>query len=78
MQFLDQQALEELTGRKRPSAQLKWLQEEAHIPAILRADGTVLVLWSAVEAKLGVSQAQQKRRIEPDWDALNAPKEAQR
>lgn len=70
MQFLDPQALEDLTGRKRPSAQLKWLVEKAKIPATLRADGTVLVLWSAVEAKLGAESAQQNRRVEPDWDAL--------
>lgn len=69
--FLTPDELYDLTHRKRSRAQLRWLQANK-IEARLRADGTVVALWSAVEAKLG--PAPTRRRIaEPDWSALDAP-----
>lgn len=61
----------EVTHRTRPSAQLRSLRAMG-IEARLRADNTVLVLRSAVEAKLGPAPAK-RRATEPNWSALDAP-----
>lgn len=64
----------EITGRKRPQAQLRWFNANG-IPAVLRADGKVVVLWSAVEGVLGLGGRRRtaRHKVEPNWSALDAP-----
>ncbi len=69
--FLTPNELYELTHRKRPTAQLRALRSMG-IEARLRADNTVVALWSAVEAKLGPAPTR-RRATEPNWSALDAP-----
>lgn len=68
--FLTPEELYELTHRKRATAQLRWLRENK-IEARLRADGTVVALRAAVEAKLGAVPSK-GRATEPNWKALDA------
>jgi hypothetical protein len=58
-----------LTGRTRPSAQIKALNRMG-IPWRQNADGAVVVLRSSVE--LTMSDARSTKH-EPNWSSLNAP-----
>jgi len=73
--FLGKGDLRELTSRTRPSAQLRCLHRMG-IPAAVRADGTVAVLSSTVDAILGPTQRRRPRSAEPNWDVLDNAKEA--
>lgn len=66
--FLTPEELYDLTHRRRPKAQLSWLHAN-QIEARLRADGTVVALRAAVEAKFG---APARKPVEPNWGAIDA------
>lgn len=50
--FLGREDVEALTGRKRPSLQIRWLTERGY-PFDVAADGHPTVLRSVVEKRLG-------------------------
>lgn len=69
--FLTKAQLIELTGRKRRDAQrsaLNYMGVEHRV----RPDGSLAVLESHIEKLFGGSDKGQAKRIEPNWDALNA------
>jgi hypothetical protein len=72
--FLSPKDVENLTGRPRPSDQLKWLRLNG-IEARRKGNGEVVVLWSAVEAILGGGSAKKPKISGPNWGAMN-PKAA--
>lgn len=57
--LLGQDEIEELTARKRPSAQRDVLLQLA-IPFKIRPDGSIVVLRAAMEAALGYAQTNQR------------------
>ena len=73
--FLTKSELEAMTGLVRPKAQANWCQD-SRIPFLFRADGSLLVLRSAVEVKLGGTSSKSARSAQPHWDELNAQKTA--
>lgn len=70
--FLSENEVRGVTGRVKPSAQLRWLSQ-AGINAKRRADGTVLVSRRHYEDVMaGGSSRQRRAGREPDFSALNA------
>jgi hypothetical protein len=71
--FLAPDELRTLTGRTRPSAQARWLKAQG-IKMLVRPNGSLVVLRTAVEDSLGAvsKTARSRRKAEPDWSALNA------
>jgi len=67
--FLTDDDLRTLTGRARPSAQLRWLSANGYRHAVA-ADGRPVVLRAEVEARLS-SGSKTARRTRPDFTALN-------
>ncbi|MHB1529908.1 MAG: DUF4224 domain-containing protein [Acidiferrobacteraceae bacterium] len=68
--FLTATELQELTGRKRWNAQLRWLNMNG-VPALVRADGRPMVLRATVEARMGLIAASgPTKAVEPNWSAL--------
>jgi hypothetical protein len=65
---LNSDELYELTHKKRPKAQIRALRDLG-IDHKIRADGTPLVLRSAVEP-VGDPKRQAANDNEPNWDAL--------
>lgn len=64
--FVHPADLEFLSGRKRPSAQIRWLCDHGYRFDV-NAIGRPVVLWSCVETKLG---AHIKRQRLPDFKAI--------
>ncbi|MDX2027188.1 MAG: DUF4224 domain-containing protein [Alphaproteobacteria bacterium] len=70
--FLSSEELIELTGKQQRSAQMRALRYMG-IEHKTRADGTLVVLKSHIEKLLdGVSPDVRVKRVEPNWEALNA------
>lgn len=70
--FLTREEIKSLTGRTRPSAQIRWLRGNG-IETMQRADGMPLVLRAAIVAKMGVASNKRHRgSIEPNWSPLDA------
>lgn len=70
--FLSPTELYELTGYKRRQPQAEALRMMG-IEHRVRPDGVVLVLQAHVEKVFdGASPVKMAKRIEPNWDALNA------
>ena len=65
--FLTREELEELTGRKRASAQIRWLREHGY-PVEESAAGRPVVLRAEVERRL--SSGEPVRRSSPRWDKV--------
>jgi hypothetical protein len=66
--FLTPSEIQTLTGKKRPSAQIRWLREKGYAHTVNGA-GDPVVAVAEVSRKL-VGGAQQRTRT-PNWDALN-------
>lgn len=68
--FLTAAELQTLTGKERPSAQVRWLRLNGY-PHDVGGDGKIKVLASFVESRLGgklsVSTAKERG---PDWEAM--------
>lgn len=70
--FLTREELYELTGRSRPSAQIRWLRLNG-FEVLQRADGQPLVLRVAIMNKMGITSGKRHRTTsEPNWSALDA------
>jgi hypothetical protein len=73
---LTAEELQQITGRIRYSAQLRWLRANGFV-YLRRADGMPLVARSHFEAMMSGLSNQKPARTEPNWSALDAPKKAQ-
>lgn len=70
--FLTADELRDLTGRERPSAQIKWLRANG-FDVMVRADGLPRVLRAMVEARMGApSRLTDHSPAKPDWSSLDA------
>lgn len=67
--FLTAQQLEQLTGKKRPSAQARWLRDLGW-KFVFNSEGRVIVLEREAERHLVGGGAKERRRTEPDLKAL--------
>jgi len=60
----------EITGREKPSAQIKWLRSKG-FTVLLRADGSPLLSRTHFEAMMGGQHYQSKAKVhEPDFSTL--------
>jgi len=60
----------EITGREKPSAQIKWLRSKG-FTVLLRADGSPLLSRTHFEAMMGGQHYQSKAQVhEPDFSTL--------
>ena len=67
---LTKNELIEITGKERPSAQIKWLRSQG-FTVVPRADGLPLVSRNHFEAMMGGEHYQSKALIhEPDFSSL--------
>jgi hypothetical protein len=64
--FLSPQDIEDLTGYKRPSAQIRWLASRGY-KVDVNGKGQPVVLKALVESKLGTAE---RRRVEPRFDRI--------
>ena len=55
--FLTPAELAELTGREKPSAQIRALERQG-IAHVVNAAGRPVVTWAAVNARMGTSKAE--------------------
>lgn len=69
--FLSTKELYLLTCKIKFKSQVKVLNQMG-INHAIRPDGSVVVLRSHVESKLGIERKTRLSSIEPNWDALNA------
>jgi len=60
-----------MTGYKQTASQIKWLRHNG-FKFFIGGDGKPRILKIQVEQILGISTSKQKRRAEPNEDALNA------
>jgi hypothetical protein len=67
--FLTREEIEALTGRIRPSAQIRWLRQNG-LETLRRADGQPLVLRAALIRKLGVDDRHHRIETKPDWSVF--------
>lgn len=67
--FLDDAALLTLTGREKPSAQIRYLESEG-IAHLVNAAGRPVVTWAAVEARLGLREGI-RGPVKIDFSALH-------
>ena len=68
--YLTDRELEAITGRRRSSAQLRWLRANGFL-CIRRGDGRPLVSRSHFEAVMGgISRSLMATTPEPDFDSL--------
>ena len=70
--FLTSDELRQLTGRVRPSAQIRHLETKG-IKFIQDADGKPIVIRPDFDATMETTRAQ-RRTITPNWGALDAKK----
>lgn len=67
---LTKKELQEITGRLKPAAQLRWLRKNG-FTALLRADGIPLVSRAHFEAKMGgYLPGTKPQSFEPNFGAL--------
>ena len=69
--FLTRIEIQELTGRERYYAQLRWLRENRW-PHETDADGRPLVARAYFEQRFGLAGHSRQTVTEPDWSALEA------
>ena len=70
--YLDEDEIVGVTGKKRPSAQHRALNEMG-LTHKIRPDGSILLSRSHYEAQLGGdSPTPKKKKPGPNWDAMNA------
>lgn len=69
--FLTQDELQYLTGRERPSAQIRWLRANG-FEVLRRADGMPIVLRESLVAKMNVSSVPRHGASKsPNWRHLD-------
>lgn len=68
--FLSHEQLVELTGKTRPKAQARWL-ESLGWRYVFNSEGRVIVHEREAERQLCGNGKSQRRRTEPDLEALN-------
>lgn len=61
--------LRDVTGYKRPDAQLRWFRKNGFV-ALQRADGMPLVSRAHFEAMMGAATGRKGAEPEPDFEAL--------
>lgn len=66
--FLTEEQVAKLTGKSRHSAQRRNLRARG-IPHDVNGRGEILVLWSVVEAKMGIKRPTEAAP-EPNWGAM--------
>lgn len=66
--FLTNAQVEKLTGKSRHSAQRRILQSRG-LPHDVNGRGEILVLWSVVEAMMGLKRPTEAEP-EPNWSAM--------
>ncbi len=69
--FLSSEEIINLTGRTRPTAQIRWLRANG-FETLQRADGLPLVLRSAIENRMSYTLRRQQKESQPNWSTLNA------
>lgn len=68
--FLDEDEIQAVTHKKRPSAQHRVLNEMG-VTHKVRPDGSIIVLRSHIEQQLGGSVAGSKKKDPvPNWEAM--------
>lgn len=67
---LSDEEIEEVTKRRRFRAQARVLARLG-IPVQRRPDGSLVVLRSVAESKLGGEQQPHIVKVEPNWNAIN-------
>ena len=72
--FLTETELQQLTGRVRASAQIRWLQQNGYRHTV-NALGDPVVAIAEASRKL-VGGDVKKRSQAPNWDAMNGPSKA--
>lgn len=65
--FLSPQEIEQLTGKKRPSAQVRWLRDRGYKIEVNGLGRPVVMVAEVNRRLLGGSAA---RKQEPNWDAM--------
>ena len=68
--FLTPEELQELTGRKRASAQIRALRAIG-VEHKIRPDGHPVVLRAHVEALLGATPGVSSEQYEPNWSMID-------
>lgn len=68
--FLTREEIKALTGRIRPSAQIRWLRQNG-LETLRRADGQPLVLRAALIRKFGADDRHHRIETKPDWSIFN-------
>lgn len=68
LDFLTDEEIREITGKRTPAAQYRCLVQMS-IPCIQRPDRSILVLRANALKRLGMT-AEPKKNTEPNWSAL--------
>jgi hypothetical protein len=66
---LTRDELRDITGLKRPDAQMRWLRENGFV-ALRRADGMPLVSRAHFEAMMGAGTGRKSAERSPNFEAL--------
>ena len=69
--FLSSEELIDLTDRRNPRHQSRWLAEHGY-PFEISASGRPKVLRSEIETRLSSAARKKARKAEPNWDALRS------
>lgn len=67
--FLSESDIERLTGKKRPSAQIRWLR---HHGWRFEVNGLAKPIVASAEMMIRMSGGARAKSSEPNWGALNA------
>lgn len=65
--FMSEQEIERLTGKKRPSAQIRWLRDHGYKVDVNGLNKPIVAVAEANRKLLGGSVS---RKQEPNWDAM--------
>lgn len=71
--FLTPQEIERLTGKRRPSAQVRWLLSKGYKIEVNGLGQPILAIEEYTRKNVGSSAARKK---EPNWEALRGQKTA--
>lgn len=67
--FLTPEEIVDLTDRRNPRHQSRWLAERGY-PFEISASGRPKVLRSEIESRLSSTERKKTRKAEPNWEAL--------
>ena len=71
--YLSKEEVERLTGKKRYSAQIRWLKDHGYKFAV---NGLNMPVVAVAESNRKLVGGASERRREPDWSLLRGPKAA--